>query len=87
MSEKITMETEIRIMNLKPIWEEIEKKLKKAKKNKSVLEIDLSRTETIDGAGLQTLMYLNYLSEEFPDNLNISGIEENISNKLKKIGG
>ncbi|MBI9102438.1 MAG: STAS domain-containing protein [Spirochaetales bacterium] len=86
MKKTIKLDQEIRIVNLNSIWEKILPELKKAREKNNLCKIDLSKVEKLDGAGMQTILFLNSLTEEFPQNFEISGISDIILSKMETLG-
>lgn len=71
---KEVMEKEIKISNVKSVWDELRDK-------EFPLEIDLSNVEKIDGAGLQLLAYL-----QTRDQYSITNIPETVLAMMKRNG-
>ena len=75
----LTINKEIKIRDVKKIWEE-------ANKSESHLNIDCKNLENFDGAGFQFLIYFLNLEKENSEKYTISGISENVKNSLASFG-
>ena len=86
MSESIAIEKELKIITMKEIWNMLFPKIANAIKTNTEMKINMGLVESIDGAGIQLILYLYFLSREFPDNIIIADTPEKIMNKLNELG-
>lgn len=74
MGKSIIIKKEIKIRDVKKLWKDIIEM-------KTPVTIDLKKVESVDGAGLQLLIFLFRLTENFPEKY----IIKDLSDKLRQI--
>jgi len=75
MGKSISIDNEIRIRNVKKVWE-------KVKALKTPVTIDLKEVVNVDGAGLQLIIFLLTQSDKYPKKYMIDGISEKLKIQL-----
>jgi len=86
MGEKMKLEKEVKIRNVKKIWHKIDPFLKEIADTKSSMEIDMAQVESVDGAGLQLIIYFLNLSNEYPEKIRIGGLSDKIRQMSSSYG-
>lgn len=76
---KVTIGNEIKIKNVKKLWNEITR-------TEIPVNIDLNKLEKVDGAGFQLLVKLFQMEQNFPEKYTLSGLSENMSQTLVTYG-
>ena len=78
MAKGITPEKELKIRNIKTEWTKISPILQKVSGKKTPVQIDMSKVESIDGAGLQLILLLLNNIEGFPEKYILKGLSDKI---------
>lgn len=76
MKKQILLERDIKIRNVKKEWDNICRLQKKD--STGSLKIDMSQVETVDGAGLQMILFLLTLARDFPERFQIDAVSETL---------
>lgn len=86
MEECITLEKELLIRNINKVWDDIFPRLRNASDNESTVNINMKQVESVDGAGLQLIIYLLSLSIKFPQKYRINNLSDKISRMSETFG-
>ncbi len=76
MGSSIEIDKEIKIRNVNKTW-------KKITEAESPVSLNLTGVETVDGSGLQLIVYLISIAEKFPEKYCIEGISDNLKELLE----
>ncbi|MBI9109480.1 MAG: hypothetical protein JEZ04_22235 [Spirochaetales bacterium] len=86
MGKIINLEKEIRIVNVKSVWEEILPILQDNYDKSFPQKINMKEVEIIDSAGLQLILFLFSLAEELPEKYIIESLSDKIKQLSQSIG-
>lgn len=79
MDKSIIIDSEVKIKNAGAIWEKI-------KKQKTPVNIDMSKVDKVDGAGLQLMIYIYELTCKYPKKYISTGISETLEMLMISFG-